>query len=133
MKQAVLRKTLTGAWTAFEFPKKGRRYFVKNYTDGDILVSFDDEATDAESIKIKKGIGEEVSICFEGIDRKETLTDFIFVKGTGEVEVQALDIYIPKNDQTISDGVLSLADQDTVSGDTIEIPTAEFDGQTMII
>ena len=94
MKQAILRKTLTGNWEEFSFPKKGRFFFVKNLTSADIFVSFEENDSEEESIKIKSGIGEEVSISFNGLDRKEYYTKTIYVKGSGEVEVQSLDIAI---------------------------------------
>ena len=64
MKQQVQRKTLTGNWTAFEFDYKCRSYFVKNYSDDDIYVSFENNDDEDESFKIKSGIGEEVAISY---------------------------------------------------------------------
>lgn len=42
VKQAVMRKTLTGEWEKFEFPYVGRFYMVKNFSNSDILVSFEE-------------------------------------------------------------------------------------------
>lgn len=89
MKQQVKRLTLTGNWTAFTFSKKSYSFFVKNFTENDIFVSFENNDQESESFKIKSGVGEEVFIN-ENARRDEYLTDTIYVKGTGEVEVQQL-------------------------------------------
>ena len=108
MKQQVQRKTLTGAWEAFEFPYKARRFFVKNYTDGDIFVSFENNTAENQSFKIAAGVGEEVAISMVDIqnnpNRKKFsydeeakdafFSDTVYVKGTGEVEVQEVDFDI---------------------------------------
>ncbi len=91
MKQKVIRKTLTGNWENFKFEDKSRFFFVKNFTDGDIYVSLKEGCTEDESIKIKSGVGEEVAINYDGADISLYKTDSVCVKGTGEVEVQALD------------------------------------------
>lgn len=91
MKQKVIRKTLAGEWETFKFEDKSRFFFVKNFTDGDIYVSLKEGCTEEESIKIKSGVGEEVAINYGGADIPLYKTDSVFVKGTGEVEVQALD------------------------------------------
>jgi len=91
MKQSVKRKTLAGTWTDFTFTKKARRYFVKNYTSGDIYVSFANNDDEAESFKIKTGMGEEVAITYAPLVNDDVYTDKIYVKGTGEVEVEQLD------------------------------------------
>lgn len=91
MKQAVLRKVLTGEWTEFKFDQKSRFFFVKNFTGGDIFVSFVDGDDESASVKIKSNTGEECAISFCGTDKSEFYVDAIYVIGTGEVEVQALD------------------------------------------
>ena len=93
MKQLLLRKTLTGDWEQFSFNGKARFFFVKNFTDDDILVSFESETAEENCFKIKAGVGEEVTISYNSIDRNEFYVDSIYVKGTGEVEVQALDAW----------------------------------------
>lgn len=90
MKQQVKRKTLSGSWTEFAFPQPARKYFVKNYTSGDILVTFENDEIEDEAFKIKTGIGEEVSISSK-MNVQAYSKSSIFVKGTGEVEVQQLD------------------------------------------
>lgn len=92
MKQAVKRKTLTGNWEAFSFPKKARSFFVKNFTDGDIFVSFENNDSEDESFKIAKGLAEQIEITQNGFEKDEYYSSAIYVKGAGEVEVQALDI-----------------------------------------
>lgn len=94
MKQVSLRKTLAGGWEAFTFAKPNRYFFVKNFSDAAILVSFDASVSDAEAIKINAGMGEEVAITWsERTAFPFAQTDVIYVKGSGEVEVQALDIF----------------------------------------
>ena len=91
MKQSVKRKTLTGNWEEYKFDRKAKRFFVKNYTSGDIYVSFANNDDEAESFKIKTGMGEEVAITYNDLLGAENVVDSIYVKGTGEVEVEQLD------------------------------------------
>ena len=93
MRQAVIRKTLEGDWTEFAFEKEGRFFFVKNFSDEDILVSFENGTDEEKCFKIKSGIGEELAVSFYPLDKEDFKTNKIFVKGTGEVEVQSLDIH----------------------------------------
>ena len=90
MKQQVKRVTLTGDWLEVTFTNKATRYFVKNYTEGDIFVSFAANDNENESFKIKTGIGEDVAISYDGL-RGRYEVNKIYVKGTGEVEIQQLD------------------------------------------
>ena len=92
MKQAVIRKTLTGDWTAFTFDRKAQFFFVKNFTEDVIYVSFESGTNTNACIKINSGMGEECFISLGG-SMGEYFTDTIYVKGTGEVEVQGEDIY----------------------------------------
>ena len=92
MKQKVIRRTLSeGGWEAFTFKGKSRFYLVKNFSGVDILVTFDTTADDSECVKIKSGMGESVAINSGGIEKEEYFTDTIYIKGSGEVEVQQLD------------------------------------------
>lgn len=93
MKQSVKRLTLTGEWTEFTFTKKAKRYFVKNFTEGDIYVSFENNDLEAESFKIAAGHGEEVAISYGGVNARQFMVNTVYVKGTGEVEVEQLDYY----------------------------------------
>ncbi len=90
IKQQVLRQTLNGNWTAFEFPNKSSRYFVKNYSSTDVLVSFEENDEDKYSFLIKPGMGEECAISWY-YDGDGCIVNTIYVKGTGVVEVQQLD------------------------------------------
>ena len=90
MKQSVKRVTLSGNWQEISFPAKASRYFVKNYSDNDIYVSFEDNDSEDESFKIKSGIGEEIAISYTNI-RGRYAVNKLYVKGTGEVEIQQLD------------------------------------------
>ena len=99
MKQQVSRKTLTGDWKAFAFPYKARRFFVKNYGENPIYVSFESGTAESASFKIMAGVGEEVAISYHGgygeigaaYKVSDFYTDTVYVKGTGEVEVQEVD------------------------------------------
>lgn len=87
MKQYVVRQELTGDWEEFTFDVKGRSFFVKNFTDGDIYVSFSDDEDENGAFKIPSLTAEEIFV------KKASAfyTDALFIKGTGEVEVEVLD------------------------------------------
>lgn len=91
MKQQVKRKVLNGSWVEFKFEYKALCFFVKNFTDGDILVSFENDGKEDEAFKIAKGTGEEIAISYGGANNNEHATNVLYVKGTGEVEIQELD------------------------------------------
>ena len=86
----VKRVTLTGDWEEIQFDQKAKNYFVKNYTEGDIFVSFEENDDEDTSFKITSGIGEELAINQSALSKPENITDTIYVKGTGEVEVQQM-------------------------------------------
>ena len=90
MKQQVIRKTLTGDWEAFTFTYDGYSFFVKNYTNSAIFVSFAENDEEDESFKIFAGCGEEIFIN-KGIVSPALYAKTLYIKGTGEVEVQELD------------------------------------------
>ena len=82
----VIRKTLTGDSEDFTFDVLGLRFLVKNFSDEDILVNFDPITNENESssIKVPKQFSQLVLI-------DETIPlgqNTLYVKGTGEVEVQ---------------------------------------------
>lgn len=91
MKQQVKRLELSGdTYEEFSFDKKCGKYLVKNFSENPIYVSFDNTVTDNEAIKIESG-SFQVVIANEylgGLDYYRT--NKIYVKGTGEVEVQQL-------------------------------------------
>ena len=87
MKQQVLRKTLSGAFTPFTFEVNSCSFFVKNFSDSDVLVSLEMGTPDNECWKIPSMMAEEVY--YNKVSGYYPNT--IYVKGTGEVEVEALD------------------------------------------
>lgn len=137
MKQALLRKVLTGDWEEFTFSKKGRFYLVKNLSEGDIFVSFENEDLEEESFKIKAGETEKVAISWDSIDREIYYVKSLYVKGTGEVEVRSLDIAttIVNPQIDIKGGKLELGLKDTINGETIEIgsPNIEIENHKLVI
>ena len=84
----VQTKTVSGV-EAFVFSSVATSFLIKNFTDNDIFVSFEDNFTDSEAIRIGSNMGEEIS---SNINRSLAFeTNTIFVKGSGSVEVQQLD------------------------------------------
>ena len=84
----VLRQTLDGSSTEFEFSVKGRKFLVKNLSNADIYVNFEDITNDNEdtSILIPSQVAQVVlmnEISHFGFSK-------IYVKGTGDVEVQVV-------------------------------------------
>ena len=102
MKQQIKRLTVsTQAQVNFRYEAKS--YFVKNFTNSDIYVSFEEVTNDdfSECYKITGGIAEEVYIARTGISNKY-LTDTIYIYGNGEVEIQQLDFQVkPKKRDNI--------------------------------
>ena len=89
------RLALTGAKTAVQFEDtKCSKFLVKNFGSGDVYVSFAADTADADSIKIPKETGQ---ICVDNEFYEDKVTkhnfDTIYVKGTGEVEVQCITYY----------------------------------------
>ena len=90
-KQKVIRKTLTGDWEPFTFDVKSKSFCVKNFSDGPCYVSFIEDDTTDESIKIREYMAE---VCY-----MTSLYDLagsffvntIYIKGTGEIEVEAIE------------------------------------------
>lgn len=130
-KQAVLRKTLANAWTEFAFQVPSNSFFVKNFTSGAIYVSFVNNDDTDECFKILSNMGEELCITRSS----ENPVTSIYVNGTGEVEVQALDSYVtvgggadvvdgslvvPANTD-ITNGVLDVSQLGNVVGNTLEL------------
>jgi hypothetical protein len=93
MKQAVQRKTLDGNWTPFTFDFASVRFFVKNFSNGAIFVSFENNDSENESVKIMSMMAENLAVCFNGNNYSDFGVKNIYVKGSGEVEVQAIDSY----------------------------------------
>lgn len=95
MKQAVLRKTLSGSWTEFRFPDKGRKFYVKNFTEDDIYVSFSEDHMVSTAFKIKSNMGDELQMSYLEKPYPFGMVYAIYVKGTGEVEVQSEETLVP--------------------------------------
>ena len=82
-----MRKTCTaGEITIFKFDNSAEEYRVKNFTEGDILVTHKDEFVESEASKIKSMHGEDFNICDFDYQAKR-LTVKVKVEKEGEVEV----------------------------------------------
>lgn len=91
MKQQVKRVTLAGTgFQGIAFDRLSGEYMVKNFSNSEIYVSFDAEATEANSVKIPSNFYQVVvsNEAFGGPSKFKTKT--LYVKGTGEVEVQQI-------------------------------------------
>lgn len=84
-----MRKTCTaGEITEFSFDNSAKEYRVKNFTEGDILVTHKDEFIESEASRIKSMHGE------DNVNELEHLAKRLIVKvkaeQTGEVEVSLM-------------------------------------------
>lgn len=86
LKQIVKRVTLTGSEMELTFEDTSYQYLVKNYSEGDVYVSFYPSFDTSDAIKVASGMGQ---ICVIR-EKYFTPTDVIYISGTGEVEVQQL-------------------------------------------
>lgn len=89
MAQQVKRVELEGSITQVIFPNQCGRYLVKNFSDGDIYVSFEESVELNTSIKITAGMAQ-VCIINERNGSGQEKANCIYISGTGEVEVQQL-------------------------------------------
>ena len=87
--QQVQRVTLAGKATAVTFPYPSGKYLVKNFSSGDVYVSFESTVAPASSIKITSGYGQVCEINERGGAAGQK-SKTIYINGTGEVEVQQL-------------------------------------------
>ena len=138
MKQYVIRKTLSGEWSAFEFSQKSRFFKVKNRTENDIFVSFENDTNEEFCFQIKAGEIETVAISLGAVEREEYFVKTIYVKGTGDVEITAIDAYFKDNannvDLDVENGVVILGSQDQIEDDVAEINSqALIDNETLYI
>ena len=82
----VIRKTLNGSSEAFSFDNYGAKFLVKNFSDNDCYVNFDEITLDNKdnSIKIASGMSEII------LDNEFSPQGYkiIYILGTGDVEVQ---------------------------------------------
>lgn len=82
-----MRKICTaGEVVEFAFNKPAIEYRVKNFTDGDILVTHETEFVESEASKIKSMHGEDFSVNELEYQAKR-LTVKVKAEQTGEVEV----------------------------------------------
>lgn len=88
--QQVQRVTLSGTATAVTFSYPSGKYLVKNYSSGDIYVSFESTCNPATSIRIVSGYGQVCEINERGGAEGQEKSKTIYINGTGEVEVQEL-------------------------------------------
>ena len=88
--QQVQRVALSGTAAAVTFPNPSGKYLVKNYSSGDIYISFESTCNPATSIRIVSGYGQVCEINERGGAAGQEKAKTIYVNGTGEVEVQQL-------------------------------------------
>ena len=88
--QQVQRVTLAGKATAVTLPYPSGKFIVKNFSGGDIYVSFESTVAPASSIRIASGYGQLCEINERGGAAGQEKTKTIYINGTGEVEVQQL-------------------------------------------
>ena len=87
----VIRKTLTGSSQEYDFGTPGMQFLVKNLSDGDIFVNFEDLTDDNEtaSALIPKETAQ-VIVTNTGFPKKEFSSIYVKGAGTGDVEVQMI-------------------------------------------
>lgn len=95
MKQAIIRKVLTGEWEEFRFPTKGKKFYVKNFSADPAYVSFAANSSEESSFKLNGNMGEEFQMSYENRPYPYGMVYVIYVKGEGEIEVQSEDILVP--------------------------------------
>lgn len=94
MKQAIIRKVLTGEWEAFTFPERGKRFYVKNFSTTPAYVSFAENSSEESSFKLNANMGEEFQMSYENRPWPYGMVKTIYVEADGEVEVQSEDILV---------------------------------------
>lgn len=90
MTQQVQRVTLAGAVMPVNFTYPSGKFLVKNFSLGDIYVSFESTVAQTSSIKIASGYGQVCEINERGGASGQAKATTIYLNGTGEVEVQEL-------------------------------------------
>lgn len=89
----IKRLILTGTIQEVKFDNiKSNAWLVKNFSNGDIFVSYDENLDENSSIKIKPEYAQICLMTKAGLYgyNNGTLVNTIYIKGTGEVEVQPL-------------------------------------------
>lgn len=95
MAEKVINKTLDGTEEEFEFDVRACKFLVKNNTESSIYVSFEPGIDEEHAIEITAEDGYQIVMKNE---HKRLITYYIhgeaykkiYVKGTGDVSVQAL-------------------------------------------
>lgn len=86
VKRTILTAGQVGSVT---FPTKCGKWLVKNFSDGDIFVSFDEDFNEEAAAKIAGGCAQ-VVVQTEFPTVVDHKRDTIYLAGAGEVEVQQL-------------------------------------------
>ena len=86
MKLDIQKFTLDGNEHAFVFNRESNKVIVKNFTDSDIYVAFEQGASEDESIKIPTMLGQICQVQESPLAR----FNVVYVTGTGDVEVQLI-------------------------------------------
>ncbi len=90
MELSLQRITLTGAVKPVKFNTICCKWLIKNFSSGDIYVSFDSNLVESKAVKIASGHGQVIVINEYYNWDDDQKSDTIYIKGTGEVEVQQL-------------------------------------------
>lgn len=94
MKQAIIRRELSGDWEPFTFPERGKKFYVKNFSEAPVYISFAADSSEASSFKLNANMGEEFQMSYAPKPWPYGLVYTIYLKGEGEVEVQNEDILV---------------------------------------
>lgn len=98
MRPDLVRKTISGL-EEFKFVHGQRYFFVKNMSKAPCYIGFAPDATEAESVKVLPGTGEEVSLSFAKLyDSRQLLLDTLYVRGEGEIEIQGMEVWVDADD-----------------------------------
>ena len=85
-----MRKVCTAGEVAeFAFDKSAIEYRVKNFSEGDILVTHKDEFAESETSKIKSMYGEDFNVCEFDYQAKRLIVK-VKAEKDGEVEVSLI-------------------------------------------
>lgn len=88
--QQVQRVTLSGSVLPVTFQYYSGKFLVKNFTSGDVYVSFEQTVNPSTSIKIATGYAQLCQINERGGAGGQEKVNTIYLNGNGEVEVQQL-------------------------------------------
>ena len=94
MRPDLIRKTINGL-EEFRFVNSQLYFFVKNMSKEPCYIGFEPGATEAESIKVLPGTGEEVSLTYARLyDARSLRTNVLYVRGKGEIEIQGMEVWV---------------------------------------